>query len=92
MLNLDTIKYSLLYKDVRNNISQTVTKSIQISNPHLDNIFYLDINKVKVPFDNKGIIGDVDIYDSLGNRMAGARFEESHFLYSGGFALSGYSN
>ncbi|MFH0733569.1 MAG: T9SS type A sorting domain-containing protein [bacterium] len=48
-----------------------------------------NINNVRIPLDNKGVIGDVDPGDGLG---AGGTFANIVFLFSGGFYLSGYDN
>ena len=50
--------------------------------------YRLFINKINLPLDRSGIIADVNIPSegTLG------RFEESSFLFSGGFFLSGYSD
>jgi hypothetical protein len=48
----------------------------------------LHINNINIPFNRSGVIADVNVPPDgpLG------RFEESSFLFSGGFMLSGYSN
>jgi hypothetical protein len=50
--------------------------------------YRLFINKINLPLDRSGVIADVNIppEGTLG------RFEESSFLFSGGFFLSGYSD
>jgi hypothetical protein len=48
----------------------------------------LHINNINLPLNRSGVIADVNVppEGALG------RFEESHFLFSAGFMLSGYSN
>ena len=45
-----------------------------------------NINNVRIPIDNKGVIADVDPGDGVG---AGGTFANIVFLFSGGFFLSG---
>lgn len=47
-----------------------------------------DINKIKLVIANTGKLG---AYDS-GEGLANGQFEESNFLYSGGFLISGFVN
>lgn len=46
---------------------------------------YLDINNIKLPFDNRGILADVKI----GDKPYGAFFDGGEIIFSGGFLLSG---
>jgi len=51
--------------------------------------FVFDINNIQIPIDNKGVIADVnpnDVTKQYGH------YEESTFLYSAGFYVSGYSD
>ena len=50
--------------------------------------FLLDINKLKLPIDNRGTLGDVNIpgFGSYG------RYDEAVFLFSGGFHITGKVN
>ncbi len=48
-----------------------------------------NINNVRIPLDNKGVIADVDPGDGVG---AGGTFAGYVFLFSGGFYLSGYQD
>ena len=51
------------------------------------------VNKINLPIDNKGIIGSVNIQDpDPFINGAGGKFDESVFLFSSGFFLSGYAN
>ncbi|MCB0732694.1 MAG: hypothetical protein KDC88_16845, partial [Ignavibacteriae bacterium] len=92
-LNIDdSLKINLLAADVNENtvLTDTITLVPRFYNPN--NAYLIDVNKISIPIDNKGIIGNVTIYDTLGNSRAGGHFEEGVFVYSGGFMLSGYSN
>ncbi|MCB9208054.1 MAG: exo-alpha-sialidase [Ignavibacteriales bacterium] len=90
--NLDTVNYVLLFSDANTNIAQTMERRVIINNPQLDSTFYVDINNIKLPIDNKGNTADAGIIDSLGNNFDGGKFDESTFLFSGGFVLSGLNN
>ena len=52
--------------------------------------YRLNINSINLPINNRGVIADVDVGPpTLGS---GGKFEESGFLYSSGFLLSGYDD
>ncbi|MFH0736743.1 MAG: hypothetical protein V1773_19490 [bacterium] len=48
-----------------------------------------NINNLRIPLDNKGVLADVDPGDGIGT---GGTFGNVVFLFSGGFFLSGYNN
>lgn len=50
-------------------------------------LYVFNINNLRVPIDNKGVIADVD--DGTG---AGGNFDGHTFLFSGGFYISGITN
>ena len=54
-----------------------------------ENFTIFNINNLRIPLDNKGVLADVDPGDGIG---AGGTFGNAMFLYSGGFYLSGYNN
>ena len=60
---------------------------IQILPQKVGDAARLHINNINIPLNRSGVIADVNVppEGSMG------WFEESHFLYSGGFMLSGYS-
>ncbi|MBL1213045.1 MAG: T9SS type A sorting domain-containing protein [Ignavibacteriae bacterium] len=49
----------------------------------------IDINNIWLPLDNRGVLGDVPLGDSL---IANGMYDDEVFLFSGGFYLSGYSS
>ncbi|MCX8106877.1 MAG: T9SS type A sorting domain-containing protein [Ignavibacterium album] len=49
--------------------------------------FMLDVNRLKLPIGNNGVIADVTI-----NGSSGGAYDEGTILFSGGFLLSGYKN
>jgi len=61
---------------------------IQSYSQHIGDSAYIQINNIYLPFNNRGVIADVNIspYGSTG------QFAEGSFLFSSGFWLSGYSD
>ncbi len=55
---------------------------------NVGNTAYIEVNEIYLPFDNKGIIADVN---TPPNGSTG-QFAGGTFLFSSGFWLSGYSN
>jgi len=51
-------------------------------------IYRLNINSINLPFNNRGVIADVSVPPG----GSGGIFEESGFLFSSGFLLSGYDD
>lgn len=51
--------------------------------------FVFDINNLLIPLDNKGVIADVNPGDPA---LQYGHYDESTFLFSSGFYVSGYSN
>ncbi len=60
-------------------------KTISFINNNMFDAYYLEVNNIKLPVRNDGVIAD----DLIGSSYQGT-FEESNFLFSGGFALTGY--
>ena len=48
----------------------------------------IDVNKIQLPFTNSGVLADV-VLDSLGH---GGRYDGKVFMFSGGFALTGFAD
>jgi len=59
---------------------------IFISNSYAQTAYRFFINKIDLPISNNGVLGDAYLPDRYVNGI----YEESQFLYSGGFWLSGY--
>ncbi len=54
--------------------------------------YRLHVNKVNLPFNSKGKIADVLIWDpEVQEKTSGGRIDGKVFLFSGGFVLSGYN-
>jgi hypothetical protein len=52
--------------------------------PGSSNAFLFDVNKLKIPISNNGVIADVEVGDELWGK-----YDEGVFLFSGGFFLGG---
>ena len=64
--------------------------SQNISSQNIGEKYRFNINSINLPINNRGVIADVDVGPpTLGS---GGKFEESGFLYSSGFLLSGYDD
>ncbi len=88
----DTLFYGFNSKDNQLNTTVTNEQPQKPFYPKAGNTYLVDVNNIKLPIDNKGIHGDVKVTNSNGNYLSGGWFEEARFLFSGGFALSGYTN
>ena len=80
----EILDFDFLLKDTDNNSAGFVGSTLP--NFTINDKYLVDVNKLKLPIDRKGIIAGVQI-DSI----AGLHFEESSVLFSGGFMLSGYN-
>ncbi len=85
--NINNTFFSVSAIDNDNLFTESPTDTILYSKNNLLDSYYFDINRINLPINNKGIIADVRI-----NNISGGRFDGLSFLYSSGFALSGYSN
>ncbi|HQJ45620.1 MAG TPA: T9SS type A sorting domain-containing protein [Ignavibacteriaceae bacterium] len=59
-----------------------------IFSQNIGSMAYIQVNEIQLPFNNKGLIADVNI-NPIG---PGGQFAGEMFLFSSGFWLSGYSN
>ncbi len=80
------LKYDFLLQDIDGNISYFNGGIIPDPVFTFNQVYSLDTNKLKLPFDNKGILAEV--YADT-NGYTGLHFDESSVLFSGGFFLSG---
>lgn len=91
-----SFNYSLQYyyeiKDNFGNTSKTVQSNVSAPFNDGSSIYVMDVNNIWLPINNSGILADVKATDSTGVSQSGGRFEESGFIFSGGFALSGFTN
>jgi hypothetical protein len=76
------LQYTFLF------LSSILFASISLIAQNVGSEFYIEVNKIYLPFDNKGIIADVD-FPPNGSQ---GQFAGSNFLFSSGFWLSGYTN
>ena len=79
--------YSISAYDNKNNKTEKYG-SVLITNPYSSDNYYMEVNRFKLPIDNKGFLANVDV-EPYG---PGGIFDGGSVLYSGGFGLSGYSN
>ena len=62
--------------------------SISLIAQNIGTEFYIAVNNIYLPFDNKGIIADVNFPPN----GSGGQYAEGTFLFSSGFWLSGFTN
>ncbi len=84
--------YYFEISDVDRNINTTILTEIKSPLTDEPTVYGMDVNNIWLPLNNRGVLADVRVTDSVGVITSQGRFEESVFLYSGGFALSGYTN
>ena len=85
----DSRTYSFIVEDSDLNIVHLARGFVYIPLEFERQMYTLDVNKLKLPINNEG--GIADVYDTSGHGTLGV-FEESSFLFSAGFFLSGYTN
>ena len=83
---VDELEYSVRASDNQRNEHITYPKQILFPIVPSSFVEVIDVNKLKLPIDNKGELADADPGDG-----AGAYYDDQPFLFSGGFYLSGYS-
>jgi hypothetical protein len=54
--------------------------------------FAFDNNNIWFPIDSEGVLADVEIINSEGNKEKGIHFDENMVVYSAGFEITGYTN
>ncbi len=88
--------YSMNYyfKLIDNLGNISVTNISNVEDPFDDgaSVYAMDINNIWLPLNYNGRLSDVTVTDSTGLKSSLGVFEESSFIFSGGFALSGYTN
>ncbi|MCK5456773.1 MAG: hypothetical protein KAI45_06565, partial [Melioribacteraceae bacterium] len=81
---IDVLDYSVSSFDSRANPSERFGGTIFFANPYLS--YNIDVNRFKLPIDNKGVLADVDVNTT----KSYGKFDEGIVLVSAGFGLSGY--
>lgn len=76
--------YAFLFASV---ISFTIYPQKQKSESLSSKTYLFDVNRIKMPLNNYGVIADVNI-----NGISGGKYDGVGFFFSGGFFLSGISN
>jgi len=84
----DKIIYSVSSKDSDNNSSIRFGTSFSFDIPMAYVTGYMDVNRLKLPLDNKGVLADVTVD---GEYLYGG-FDDGVVVYSAGFGLSGIEN
>jgi hypothetical protein len=87
--NNDKLEFRITAIDDEQNKFATESQILYISSFPLDNVGIIDINNIKLPLNNKGVLADVIISQTS---IAGGRYDEIPFLFSSGFYLSGLRN
>jgi len=84
--NLTTGVYYLyvLIKNVNQLVNSYNVGNIIVSYEYMINSYLLELNKIKLPLNNNGVLADVAV-----NGIEGMRYENKGLLYSGGFYLAG---
>jgi hypothetical protein len=87
LASLDKVDYFISAADTESNYTKTnpVTFYIQLGNG--SSIELIDINNIKMPMNNRGVLADVDLGSG-----AGGKYDNETFMFSAGFFLSGYAN
>ncbi len=83
----NTITYSISAIDQQNFKVETKKFPITFESPYGENSYLIDINKIKTPISNDGIIGDVSI-----SGLSGVKYDEKPIIFSSGFFISGIGN
>ncbi|MCF6270798.1 MAG: glycoside hydrolase, partial [Melioribacteraceae bacterium] len=83
----DTIEYSITAINTNNYKAISNSLTVIVQHPNKMRKFYLDINRLKLPINNRGVLADVKV----GNERTSGRYDSKAVLYSGGFGLSGYA-
>ena len=82
--NGDVVFYDYLLKDIDGNQSGFSISFLTFPSLPLINKYLLEVNNLKLPLDNRGVLAAVDI-----DGVSGLKFDESSVLFSGGFFISG---
>jgi hypothetical protein len=87
LASLDKVDYFISAADTDSNYikTNTITFYIQVGNNYFTEL--IDINNIKMPMNNRGVLADVDLGSG-----AGGKYDNETFMFSAGFFLSGYAN
>jgi len=87
--NNDKLEFKIIAIDDEQNKFVTEDQILYISSFPLDEVGVIDVNNIKLPFDNKGVLADAITSQTS---IAGGRYDDITFLFSSGFYLSGLRN
>jgi hypothetical protein len=80
------LHFDFVLKDIDGNLAYFKGDSLSDSAFYYHDYYILDVNRLKLPFNNFGALAYVSINDTIG-----LRFDESTVLFSGGFLLGGFN-
>ncbi|MBX2976520.1 MAG: hypothetical protein KF721_10325 [Ignavibacteriaceae bacterium] len=79
------LNYEFIAKNNKGASTTVNVKNKVVQYENITKAALVDVNKIKLPIDNSGVLADVLINGSEGGRIDG-----NVFLFSGGFAMTGY--
>jgi hypothetical protein len=79
------LNYEFIAKNNKGSSTTVNVKNKVVQYENITQATLVDVNKIKLPIDNSGVLADVLI-----NGSDGGRFDGNVFLFSGGFAITGY--
>jgi hypothetical protein len=80
----DLIMYNISLTDSSGNTFESGKKPFLIPSPYGDNRTLFDINRIKMPLNNYGVLADI-----LLDGESGGRYDGISFIFSGGFYMAG---
>ncbi len=90
--NFDLLKFNIRAKDDQSNQAISEEKIFYFSTESIVSSDLIDVNNIKLPLNNRGILADVYIPDYANNGLYNGTYDGETFLFSGGFYMSGISN
>ncbi|HRI46503.1 MAG TPA: T9SS type A sorting domain-containing protein [Ignavibacteriaceae bacterium] len=79
------LNYEFIAKNNKGASTTVNVKNKVVQYENITRAALVDVNKIKLPINNSGVLADVLI-----NGSDGGRFDGNVFLFSGGFAMTGY--
>ncbi len=90
--NFDLLKFNIRASDDQSNQVSSEEKIFYFSSESTVSSALIDINNIKLPINNRGILADVFIPDYTNNGLHNGTYDGETFLFSGGFYMSGMAN
>jgi hypothetical protein len=79
------LNYEFIAKNIKGSSTTVNVKNKVVQYENITKAALVNVNKIKLPIGNNGVLADVLI-----NGTDGGRFDGGVFLFSGGFAMTGY--